>query len=132
MKKMKRNADLAKVNPAAAIASGMIVLLLLGLSALAHGGVRMQPAAAGGEDKQVVVKIDNFSFSPSTLTVSPGTKVTWVNRDDIPHTVVSPEKKFKSDVLDTDQQFSFTFTATGTYDYFCSLHPKMTGKVVVQ
>ena len=129
---MKRTTNLAQVNPAAEIVISILVLLLLGLSAVAHSGARVQPSAAGGEEKKIEVKIDNFSFSPSTLTVAAGTKVTWVNRDDIPHTVVSPEKKFKSEVLDTDQQFSFTFTDKGTYDYFCSLHPKMTGKVVVQ
>jgi len=77
------------------------------------------------------VKIDNFSFGPVTLTVSVGTTVTWVNRDDIPHTVVSTDKVFKSKVLDTDEKFSYTFTKPGDYPYFCSIHPKMTGKVVV-
>ena len=78
------------------------------------------------------VKIDNFSFGPAALTVAAGTTVTWTNRDDIPHTVVSEDKVFKSKVLDTDEKFSFTFTKPGTYSYFCSVHPKMTGKVVVQ
>ena len=78
------------------------------------------------------VKIDNFSFGPAALTVTVGTTVTWTNRDDIPHTVVSDDKVFKSKVLDTDEKFSFTFTKPGTYGYFCSIHPKMTGKVVVQ
>jgi plastocyanin len=78
------------------------------------------------------VKIDNFSFGPATLTVPSGTTVTWTNRDDIPHTVVSDDKVFKSKVLDTDEKFSYTFTKPGTYGYFCSVHPKMTGKVVVQ
>jgi len=78
------------------------------------------------------VKIDNFSFGPGTLTVSVGTTVTWTNRDDIPHTVVSTDGVFKSKVLDTDEKFSYTFTKAGTYAYFCSIHPKMTGKVVVQ
>jgi len=78
------------------------------------------------------VKIDNFSFGPAAITVSVGTTVTWINRDDIPHTVVSTEKVFKSKVLDTDEKFSYTFTKPGEYPYFCSIHPKMTGKVVVQ
>jgi plastocyanin len=78
------------------------------------------------------VKIDNFSFGPATLTVAPGTTVTWVNHDDIPHTVVSTDGLFKSKVLDTDEKFSFTFTKTGTYPYFCSIHPKMTANVVVK
>ena len=78
------------------------------------------------------VKIDNFSFGPTAITVSVGTTVTWINRDDIPHTVVSTEKVFKSKVLDTDEKFSYTFTKPGEYPYFCSIHPKMTGKVIVQ
>ncbi|HWZ99803.1 MAG TPA: cupredoxin family copper-binding protein [Candidatus Dormibacteraeota bacterium] len=78
------------------------------------------------------VKIDNFSFGPATLEIKAGTKVTWTNADDIPHTVVSNDKVFKSKALDTDEKFSFTFDKPGTYPYFCSLHPKMTAKVVVQ
>jgi plastocyanin len=78
------------------------------------------------------VKIDNFSFGPATITVAAGTTVTWTNRDDIPHTVVADDKTFKSKVLDTDEKFSYTFSKPGTYPYFCSVHPKMTGKVVVQ
>jgi plastocyanin len=86
-----------------------------------------QPSAANAE-----VKIDNFSFGPETLTVPVGTTVTWTNRDDIPHTVVSTDGVFKSKVRDTDEKFSYTFVKAGTYPYFCSVHPKMTGKVVVQ
>jgi plastocyanin len=78
------------------------------------------------------VKIDNFSFGPATLTVAPGTTVTWINHDDIPHTVVSTDGLFKSKVLDTDEKFSFTFTKAGNYPYFCSIHPKMTASVVVK
>jgi len=80
----------------------------------------------------VEVKIDNFVFGPQTLTVSVGTTVTWTNSDDIPHTSVSTEGVFKSKVLDTDEKFSYTFTKAGTYPYYCTIHPKMTGKVVVQ
>jgi plastocyanin len=78
------------------------------------------------------VKIDNFSFGPAAITIAVGTTVTWTNRDDIPHTVVSDDKVFKSKVLDTDEKFSYTFSKPGTYPYFCSVHPKMTGKVIVQ
>jgi plastocyanin len=78
------------------------------------------------------VKIDNFSFGPATLTVATGTTVTWTNNDDVPHTVVSDDKLFKSKALDTDDKFSYTFTKPGTYNYFCSVHPKMTAKVVVK
>ena len=89
-----------------------------------------QAAAPAG--KVVEVKVDNFSFSPQTITVAPGTTVIWTNRDDIPHTVVSDDKVFKSKVLDTDEKFSFTFDKAGNFPYFCSIHPKMTGKVIVQ
>jgi plastocyanin len=78
------------------------------------------------------VKIDNFVFGPQMLTVPIGTTVTWTNSDDIPHTSVSTEGVFKSKVLDTDEKFSYTFTKAGTYPYYCTIHPKMTGKVVVQ
>jgi plastocyanin len=79
-----------------------------------------------------MVKMDNFTFTPQTLTVRSGTTVTWVNKDDVPHTVTSTDKKFKSRALDTDERFSFTFSAPGTYNYFCSVHPHMTGKVIVR
>jgi len=86
-----------------------------------------QPSAAIAE-----VRIDNFSFGPQTLTVPVGATVTWTNRDDIPHTVVSTDGVFKSKVRDTDEQFSYTFAKAGTYPYYCSIHPKMTGQIVVQ
>ena len=84
-------------------------------------------ATAGSHD----VLLDNFSFSPATSEVPVGTTITWTNRDDVPHTVVSTERKFKSPVLDTDERFSHLFDAPGTYEYFCSIHPKMTGRIVV-
>ena len=81
---------------------------------------------------ETAIKIDNFSFTPATVTIPAGTTVRWTNRDDIPHTVVSDDKIFKSKALDTDEQFTYTFTKPGTYSYFCSIHPKMTAKIVVQ
>jgi plastocyanin len=85
------------------------------------------PAAANA-----AVKIDNFVFGPQTITVPVGTTVTWTNSDDIPHTSVSTEGVFKSKVLDTDEKFSYKFDKAGTYPYYCTIHPKMTGTVVVQ
>jgi plastocyanin len=82
--------------------------------------------------KAVEVKIDNFTFSPARITVQAGTSVTWDNGDDIPHTVTSSTKLFKSKVLDTANKFSFTFTTPGVFEYFCSLHPHMTGTIVVE
>ena len=78
------------------------------------------------------IVMDNFSFAPGRASVTVGTTITWTNHDDVPHLVVSTEQKFKSPVLDTDGQFSHRFDATGTYKYFCSLHPKMTGEIVVR
>ena len=101
-----------------------IVLLLAGSPSVAAND---QPPAANAD-----VKIDNFSFGPQTVTVPVGTTVTWTNRDDIPHTVVSTDGLFNSKVRDTDERFSYTFAKAGTYPYYCSVHPKMTGKVVVQ
>jgi plastocyanin len=77
------------------------------------------------------VVVDNFSFAPGTVSVPVGTTVIWTNRDDVPHNVVSTQQKFRSPVLDTDERFSHRFDASGAYEYFCSIHPKMTGRVVV-
>jgi plastocyanin len=112
---------------------GTLCIALSGVLAWQAGG-QARPVAAAGQEQAAVaqVKIDNFSFMPQELTVAAGTKVTWVNRDDIPHTVVSTNGTFKSKALDTDDQFSFTFEKAGTYDYFCSIHPKMTAKVFVK
>ena len=78
------------------------------------------------------VVVENFSFQPGTLTVAPGTTVTWVNHDDEPHTVNENNKTFKSGTLDTDAKFSYKFTSPGSYSYFCSLHPRMTGQIIVK
>jgi len=104
-----------------------IAMLLFAVAPNVKASNNDQPSAAVAE-----VKIDNFSFAPQTLTVAAGTTVTWTNRDDIPHTAVSAEGVFKSKVMDTDEKFSYTFMKAGTYSYYCSVHPKMTGKVVVQ
>jgi plastocyanin len=89
---------------------------------------------AATQDKSAAnaVTIDNFSFAPSPIEIHAGTRVTWINKDDVPHTVVSVDGKFRSQALDTDETFSFTFHDPGTYEYFCSVHPKMTGKVLVK
>jgi plastocyanin len=107
----------------AALALGIAGLAAAGTSATASA----QPAAGTTE-----VKIDNFTFGPAEVTVMAGTTITWTNHDDIPHTVVSTDKAFKSKVLDTDENFSATFRTRGTVSYFCSIHPKMTGKILVR
>ena len=104
-------------------------LVVLGFALIGIAG----KASAGENPAGLQVTIDNFSFAPATVTVPAGTEVTWVNHDDIPHTVVSEDKTtFKSRALDTDEKFSFTFAKPGTYNYFCSIHPKMVAKVIVQ
>jgi plastocyanin len=111
--------------------AGVVMPVLIAMLLLFAGSSSVkandQPSAAN-----VVVKIDNFVFGPQTLTVAVGTTVTWTNKDDIPHTSVSTEDVFKSKVMDTDEKFSYTFTKAGTYLYYCTIHPKMTGKIVVQ
>jgi plastocyanin len=90
-------------------------------------GAQTPPATA------VAVGIDNFTFNPQTVTVKAGTTVTWTNKDDIPHGVAVTNNAFKrSQALDTDDSFSFTFTTPGTYQYFCYIHPHMTGTIVVE
>jgi len=111
--------------------ASLAATLVLGMGALGAGQQRFE-LSAQQKPETAEVKIDNFSFGPAALTVPVGTTVSWTNRDDIPHTVVSTDGVFKSKVLDTDEKFSFTFSKAGTYPYFCSIHPKMTGKVIVQ
>jgi len=111
---------------------------VLGLSRMSFHGVDhpiaitdvpLEAEAPTGSTHDVAV--DNFSFSPGTASVAAGTTVTWTNKDDVPHNIVSTERKFKSPVLDSDEQFSYRFEAPGTYKYFCSLHPRMTGQIIV-
>lgn len=108
------------------------VMTILFLAAI--GAMSVASRAAGNDDKDQATKItiDNFSFTPAEVTVPVGATVTWLNHDDVPHTVVSSDQKFKSKALDTDDTFSFTFSQAGTYEYYCSVHPKMTAKVTVK
>ena len=111
---------------------------LLGLSSMSFHPVNSPiaitdlPLESGSEAASGEIVVDNFSFAPGTATVARGTTVTWTNRDDAPHKIVSTEQKFKSPVLDTGERFSWRFDTPGTYKYFCSLHPRMTGQVVVE
>jgi plastocyanin len=101
-----------------------IVVVLAGL----YRTLKPRPVQASA----VEIRIDNFSFAPAALVVRKGTQITWTNRDDVPHTVVEDDKAFKSSVLDTDEKFTITTNKPGTYKYYCSIHPKMMGKVVVE
>ena len=104
------------------LALGAMALLLAAAMAVAS------PAQAA----TIEVNIDNFTFNPQQITVKAGDTVTWTNHDDIPHTVTSKTMAFRSKAMDTDDKFSFTFAKPGTYPYFCSLHPHMTGTIVVE
>ncbi len=109
--------------PTRAVLTAMLSGPVIG-AVLAFGAVVAQEADT--------VTIDNFTFNSKELTVPVGTTVKWVNKDDIPHTVVDKNRSFRSKPLDTSGTFSFTFNSAGTFDYFCSLHPQMVGKVIVQ
>jgi plastocyanin len=101
------------------------------LGCVGGAGAQQQVAATGPAQ----ISIDNFNFSPSTLTIAAGTKVTWVNNDEEPHTVVNvdqPTRVFRSGGLDSGDTYSFVFDKPGTYDYICSIHPHMSGKIVVK
>jgi plastocyanin len=89
------------------------------------------PATTAVPTAQASVAIANFTFDPPVLTVAAGTTVTWTNQDDIPHTVTAADGAFRSEALDTDDSYQERFDRPGTFVYFCSLHPHMTGKVVV-
>lgn len=108
---------------------------LLSSALVAAGSLPAQAATAAAHAvsaaSQAQVRIANFTFQQPTISVKVGTTVTWTNDDDIPHTVVATDKSFRSKVLDTGDRFSFTFAKPGEFAYFCSLHPHMTGKVVV-
>ena len=111
--------------------NGLVFALPLGLIAV----LILHPTRARSEDAKASpteVRVDNFSFGPDTLTVPPNSTVTWVNKDDVPHVIASRDGLFKSKALDTDDKYSYTFTKAGTYSYYCSIHPKMVGKIVVQ
>jgi plastocyanin len=102
--------------------------LCLGALVLCAAGAATIPLGNGR------INIDNFTFGPAMLTVAAGSKVTWTNRDDIPHTVVdaADQRQFKSSPLDTGDSFSYVFGKPGTYRFFCSIHPRMQGTVVVR
>jgi plastocyanin len=119
--------------------SALALLVIVAFTSLNGAAVlyASEPTSAAASPESptssaVEVKIDNFAFTPQAITVKAGTQVTWINRDDIPHTVDSTQSKFKSAAMDTDGKFQFRFTEPGEYPFYCRMHPKMTGKVVVQ
>ena len=112
-----------RFSPGRAVTVAMLVGPVVG-AFVAYG------ALAAQEPDEVV--IDNFTFGPQELSVAVGTTVKWVNHDDIPHNVINKDKVFRSKALDTDDSYSFTFASSGTFDYFCGLHPHMQGKIIVK
>ena len=109
----------------------MIVAVALGAAVAPLMAAVMLPVQA--QNAPTAVSIDNFTFTPQTVTVKTGTTVTWTNKDDIPHGIAWMKNAFtRSKALDTDDSYSLTFTTPGTYAYFCYLHPHMTGTLVVE
>jgi plastocyanin len=111
----------------AALTVAVLIALTIFIESPSLRASDKQPATTGTS-----VTIDNFTFGPQSVTVPVGATVTWNNHDDIPHTAVSTDGVFKSKVMDTDEKFSYTFTKAGTYSYYCTIHPKMTGQVLVK
>lgn len=101
-------------------------LVLLTGTLTSAAGTDASPGAA------TVVLAHDFMFAPLSLTVQAGSTVTWTNKDDEPHTVTSDTGLFRSGAMDTDQSFSYRFDKPGTYHYVCSIHPRMTGTIIVQ
>ena len=103
------------------------------LGAVVGSGLAGGVIVARAQSTTTAVSIDNFTFTPQKLTVKAGTTVTWTNKDDIPHGIAATANAFnRSKALDTDDSYSFTFTTPGTYQYFCYIHPHMTGTIVVE
>jgi plastocyanin len=113
--------------------SASIAVLSAALALSCGAGAKPSGGPVDNRASGALIKIDNFSFGPATITIPAGSTVTWTNHDDVPHVVTSDDNKlFKSKALDTDDRFSFTFAKPGTYNYYCAIHPKMTAKIVVQ
>jgi plastocyanin len=117
---------------AAVTGAALIALLGLPASLLAAQGAPSAPPVTAAKVAGSKISIENFEFSPRTVTVPVGTMVTWTNNDGEPHTVTSSAKLFSSSGLDEGESFSYTFASPGTYTYYCQLHPHMTGTIVVK
>jgi plastocyanin len=111
-------------------ATSFLAILLL-MAAVAPA-ITADAVSAPTTSKSIEVEVDNFTFAPETITVPANATVTWLNRDDVPHVIASTDGLFRSKALDTDDKYAFTFTKPGTYSYFCAVHPKMVGKIIVR
>ena len=112
--------------------ASFVLSLTLALSSFACGAGSQKPAPSGENVGSNTIAIKDFQFSPQTLVISAGSTVTWVNKDEEPHKVVEVNSLFTSKPLDTDDKFTFEFKTAGIYEFFCALHPRMTGKITVQ
>jgi len=108
---------------------GTAAFLALGIAGAVAQQAQQQVAAVTGEAE---ISIQSFQFVPAILTVAPGTAVTWINRDEEPHNVVSPDRVFRSKAIDGGEKFTTVFDKPGTYNYICAVHPHMRGTVVVK
>ena len=110
-----------------------IVLLVAAFLAHIASGASDKPSAPGANAKAgYTITIKNFIFTPADLRVPAGSRVTWLNQDEEPHTVVEINRAFSSNALDTDEAFTYQFKRAGTYRFFCTLHPRMTGTITVE
>jgi plastocyanin len=134
MQRSKMKQVLAQTWSVAALTALASVVLLAGapLQAQHDNSSAKLAQTAAGTNAASQVNIDNYAFSPASLTVKVGTTVTWINQDEDAHTVDSTEGKFKSATLNKGDKFEFRFTAAGEYPFYCRFHPKMTGKIIVQ
>jgi plastocyanin len=118
------------------LAALSILAILSGCSGKEPAVVRSDPPtsrqAASPEAAAVGISIDNFTFAPQTVTIPAGAKVVWTNHDDVPHTIKGTNSPIASKALDTDDTFTHVFSVPGQYDYFCGIHPHMTGRVIVK
>jgi plastocyanin len=113
----------------AAFGTSIVAAVALGFALIHENNLFGTP---GKSPEPTQISIDNFSFSPQSVEVLAGTTVTWINHDDVPHTIKDTAQQFKSNTLDTDDSYSLTFTKPGEYSYFCGIHPHMLGKIVVK
>jgi plastocyanin len=113
-------------------ATGAVVVTLLAVWAILASGQTPVAGTQAVPASGVAIEINNFAFTPATVTVPVGTQIIWTNKDETLHNVVSSDKTIKSKLLDTNEKFEFTFTQPGTYSYVCTVHPRMKGTVVVQ
>jgi plastocyanin len=131
---MKNNISRRRITPIALLLAGLVMGADYMLQPSRAEAEPPASAPATAPAQEVAVQIDNFAFSPKDLQITVGTKVTWTNKDDVPHTATSSDdpKVFDSKTIDTDDHFSFTFTKPGTYKYYCKVHPHMTGTITVK